>query len=90
MSIRIEFNSDGFRQLLNSSEVTAMIDGQVAAVKGRADAGMSGGETKGFNGRTVKGYGRASERWIGVVGTSDLATMIAESEQKTLTKAVHG
>lgn len=87
--MRIEFNSEGFKQILESGETKSMIEGHVNAIKARADANLNGAESQGFNAKTVLGsYGEG--RWIGFVGTSDLATMIAESENKALTKAVHG
>lgn len=85
----VEFNHDGFRQLLNSEEVKDMVEGHVNAIKARADANLNGAESKGFNAKVEKSN-YAGGRWIGFVGTSDLATMIAESEDKALTKAVHG
>ena len=85
----IEFNKDGFRQILMSGETKALIESQVDAIKARADAELNGTDSKGFNAKVVQGsYGGG--RWLGFVGTSDLATMIAESENKALTKAVHG
>lgn len=85
MSIRIEFNSDGFAALLKSDEVKGMIEGHTDAIKQKADNYVTG-ETAGFKG-DVKLMGT---RWVGLVGTTDMATMIAESEQKALTKAVNG
>ena len=89
-NVNIDFlQGAGFRQLLNSDEVKDMVEGHVNAIKARADAGLNGAESQGFNGRGEQGN-YAGGRWIGIVGTSDLATMIAESEDKVLTKAVHG
>lgn len=83
--MRIEFDSKGFEAILKSPETQQMLKGHADAIKGRADAFIEG-ESKGFNSRTtLKG-----SRWIARVGTSDKATVIAESEQKALTKAVHG
>lgn len=84
MSIRIEFNSDGFSALLKSDETRSMIETHANAIKDRADAYINGGE--GFNANTKM----MGTRWVGLVGTTDMETMIAESEQKALTKAVHG
>ena len=83
--MRIEFNSDGFAALLKSSEVQDLIRGHTDAVKQRADAYVTG-ETEGFRADTKL----MISRWVGLIGTSDRATMIAESEQKALTKAVSG
>ena len=83
--MRIEFNSAGFLALLKSSETQQMLKGHADAIKARADAYLEG-ESKGFNSRTTL----KESRWIARVGTSDMATVIAESEQKALTKAVNG
>lgn len=83
--MRIEFNPSGFEAILKGSEVQQMLKGHADAIKERAD-GYIDGESKGFNSKTTL----AGSRWIAIVGTSDMATIIAESEQKALTKAVHG
>lgn len=83
--MRIEFNSGGFMAILKSSETQQMLKSHADAIKERAD-GYIDGESKGFNSKTTL----AGSRWIAIVGTSDMATIIAESEQKALTKAVHG
>ena len=81
----IEFNSDGFDALLGSDAVQEMIQGYTDEIKAKADAYIVG-DSEGFKAdvRTV------GVRPVGLVGTTDMATMIAESEQKALTKAVHG
>lgn len=75
----------GFEAILKSSETQQMLKGHADAIKNRADAYIEG-ESKGFNSRTTL----AGSRWIAFVGTSDMATVIAESEDKALTKAVNG
>ena len=91
MSIeRIEFNSDGFAAFLKSDGVRSLIEGHTNAVKGRADAYIAG-ESQGFNSSVKEAHSpKYGGRWVGTVGTSDRATVIAESENKALTKAVHG
>lgn len=81
---RIEFNSDGFDALLGSDAVREMIQGHTDAVKERADAYIVG-DSEGFN-ANVRKFG---VRPVGLVGTTDMATMIAASEQKALQKAVN-
>ncbi len=81
---RIEFNSDGFDALLGSDAVREMIQGHTDAVKERADAYIVG-DSEGFN-ANVRKFG---VRPVGLVGTTDRATMIAASEQKALQKAVN-
>lgn len=81
---RIEFNSDGFNALLGSDAVREMIQGYTDEVKAKADAYIVG-DSEGFN-ANVKKFG---VRPVGLVGTTDMATMIAASEQKALQKAVN-
>ena len=83
--MRIEFNSAGFAAILKSSETQQMLKGHADAIKSRADAYIEG-ESQGFNSKTIQ----AGSRWIAIVGTSDRATLIAESEDKALEKAVNG
>lgn len=86
MSIeRIEFNSSGFAALIGSDAVQEMIQGYTDEIKAKADAYIVGG-SEGFNANVR----RVGVRPVGLVGTSDYATLVAESEQKALTKAVHG
>lgn len=80
----IEFNSDGFDALLGSDAVREMIQGYTDEVKAEADAYIVG-DSEGFN-ANVKKFG---VRPVGLVGTTDMATMIAASEQKALQKAVN-
>ena len=82
---RIEFNDAGFKALLGDDSVKDMIEGYTSDIKQRADAYIVG-ESEGFNG-SMRFNGT---RWVGLVGTSDYATLIAESEQKALSKAVNG
>lgn len=90
MSVRLDFlHGEGFKQILQSEGTKAMISGHANAIKARADANLNGAESQGFNARTIQS-GWGGGRWVGIVGTSDLATVIAESENKALTKAVHG
>ena len=87
--IRLEFNSEGFTQILTSDATKSMISGHVDAIKTRADAYLNGAESEGFNARVEMGnYGGG--RWIGFVGTSDRVTQIEQSENKILQRAVNG
>ena len=87
--IRLEFNDDGFRRLLQSDEVHDMVEGHVNAIKQRADANIAG-ESEGYNARVEQAKNATyGGRWIGIVGTSDYESIVAESENGALTKAVH-
>ena len=86
--LRLEFNSDGFREILCGDGVKGMVDSATEKIKARADAGIQG-ESEGFRATSILGnYGGG--RWVGFVSTTDQESMIAESEGKALSKAVSG
>ena len=83
---RIVFNSEGFRQILLSDGCHDVIQQVTDEIRDKADANNDrGGE--GFN-STVQVGGYGGGRWIGFVGTSDENSMIAESEDQALTRAL--
>ena len=84
--IRLEFVEEGFQKLLLCDELHDEIERQTNAIKQRADANITG-ESEGYN--AFVAHDRA-DRWIGVVGTSDYASVVAESENAALTRAVKG
>lgn len=86
MSVRIVFNSEGFRQVLLSEGCHEVVTQVTEEIKDRANSNNArGGE--GFRASTqVGGYGGG--RWIGFVSTTDKNTIIAESEDKALTGAL--
>lgn len=79
--VRIEFNSEGFRQILNSDGCEELVRSTAEGIAERANAN-SGLDS--FRSSTVK----AGTRWIGFASTSDKASVIAESEDKALTGAI--
>lgn len=84
--IKIEFISDGFRQILESAGVKAAVESAANDIKNKADANITE-ESAGFSVNTWKGsYGGG--RWVASVTTTDRASIVAESENKALTKAV--
>lgn len=84
--IKIEFVSAGFKEILNSDGVRDAVDRAAQDIKAKADAGIQG-ESNGFQVKTYPGkFGGG--RWISVVATTDRASMVAESEDKALTRAV--
>ena len=86
--MRLEFNSDGFKEILCSDGVHGLVDSTTEKIKAKADAGING-DSEGFRASSMLGnYGGG--RWVGFVSTTDNATMIAESEGKALSKAVSG
>ena len=80
---RIKFISDGFKAILASDGVRKLVTEQTAAIKARADANISG-KSVGYNMKIYPPGGR----WIGIVGTTDHASIVAEAEEKALSRAV--
>lgn len=86
MSIRLVFNSDGFRQILQSDGVHDLVQQTAEEIAEKANANNTRGG-QGFEARTqIGGYGGG--RYIGFVTTSDNKAKIAESEDKALTRAL--
>lgn len=78
---RIVFNSDGFKQLLNSPEVEALVLNEAQKI---ADAASEGLEGEGFRAHSQK----AGTRYIAFAGTTDEESIRAEAENKALSRAV--
>ena len=78
---RIVFNSDGFKQLLNSPEVEALVLNEAQKI---ADAASEGLEGEGFRAHSKK----AGTRYIAFTGTTDEESIRAEAEDKALSRAV--
>ena len=77
--VKIEFNSDGFRQILMSEGVKSVVLSEAEKIQTKAnDNGDEHFSAKAWTG----GYGGG--RWV----ASAFATQKAESEHKALTKAV--
>lgn len=82
MSARIEFISDGFRQLLNLPETEALVLSKAQDIADRASAEAP--DSQGYRASSRK----AETRYIAFAGTTDEASCIAEAENKTLSRAV--
>lgn len=81
---RIEFNSDGFRQILLSEGCHELVQETADSIAEKANANAG---TDGFKASTqVGGYGGG--RWVGFVSATDKETMAAESENAALTRAL--
>lgn len=78
---RIVFNSDGFKQLLNSPEVEVLVLSEAQKI---ADAASEGLEGEGFRAHSKK----AGTRYIAFAGTTDEESIRAEAENKALSRAV--
>ena len=86
MSARLVFNSDGFRQILQSDGVHDLVQQTAEEIAEKANANNTRGG-QGFEARTqIGGYGGG--RYIGFVTTADNKAKIAESEDKALTRAL--
>ncbi len=82
MAVRLEFNSDGFRELLNSPEVEQLVLQHAQEIANRANE-ASGLDS--FEAHSLK----AGTRYIAFAGTTDDASAQAESESKVLSQAVY-
>lgn len=93
MKVRItDWNSKLCEEILCSSEVKSIIDGYGREVEGRANANMPTDKSyqgsKGFVYYGGKKYAYRSNRYMGHVYTTDIKSMIAESEHKALSRAL--
>lgn len=87
--IRLEFNSDGFKEVLCSSGVHGVVESAASGIQARANANANlSDNSTGYYMRTVQGS--SAGRWLGFVGATDHETLVAESEYQALTKAVSG
>lgn len=76
MATRIEFNSEGFKQILNLPETEQLVLSEAQAIATRAGEGFEAHSRK------------AGTRYIAFVGTTDRQSCIAEAENKVLSRAV--
>ena len=82
-SMRLEFVDAGFKALLNSPEVEQLVLSKAQEIADRANAECPESE-EGFRAHSLK----AGTRYIAFAGTTDDATVRAESENKVLSRAV--
>lgn len=85
--VRIEFNGEAFGELLRSEEVRETVTEVTQGIHDRANANNHrGGE--GFR-MSVEPSGRfKNRRWVGFVSTTDKKSVIAETEDGALTRAI--
>lgn len=85
-SIRLEFISEGFKEILESDGVHDLVQETAEGICDKANGNnVRGGE--GFTTSVIHGsYGGG--RWVGFVKTTDKQSEIAEAEDKALTGAV--
>ena len=84
--VRIQFNSEGFRQILLSEGCRDLVQQTTEGIADRANANNTRGGD-GFKATTqVGGYGGG--RWIGFVTATDKKASAAQSEDQALTRAI--
>lgn len=81
--MRIEFNNEGFRTILQSPECQALVLSHATEIADRANGSLTGA-SEGFRTHSVK----APSRYIAFAGTTDEESVRAESENKVLSRAV--
>lgn len=82
---RIQWNNQGFKEILHSTGVQSMLRSEAEAIAGRASAQVSG---SGYR----ASISNAGSRYIGFATSTDEASTIAETEDKVLQRSVipHG
>lgn len=92
-SMRLVFNSEGFRQILTSDGCHDLVTAKADEIKEKAVANYAAVAPKGADASEgirastqIGGYGGG--RWLGFVSTADANAAAAEAEDKILTRAV--
>lgn len=88
--IRLEFLSDGFKEILTGAGVQNLVSEATQKIQAQANANAAGEldeDSEGFSAKTWLG-GFGGGRWVGSVSTTDHSTMVAEAENKALSRAV--
>ena len=85
---KIEFNSQGFKDILFSPGTKELVQGVAGRIQAEANAGIQE-DSEGFSSNVVAG-GYGGGRYVGFVTSLDNKAAQAESEDKVLSKAVHG
>ena len=82
MAIRLEFIDAGFKAILNSPETEQLVLSEAQAIVDRASAEVP--DSEGFRAHSRK----AGTRYIAFAGTTGHASIVAEAENKVLSRAV--
>lgn len=90
--VTIEFNSDGFRQILLSSGVQGVVAEATQQIAARANANLIDTSSEGYEGDVMESprmssYGNGG-RYVGFVRALDYKAMADEAEYKSLSRAV--
>lgn len=88
MSVRIQFNSDGFREILQSDGVRTLVEETAHNIQSRANGNLAD-SSDGYEVDVISG-GYGGGRWVGFVASADAAAAAAEAEYKALSRAVEG
>lgn len=94
MNIELEFNSEGFRQILLSDGVKSLVETASNNIAARANANLTDADSEGYDVMIAESprmskYGSGG-RWVGFVGAADYKAMADEAENKSLSRAVTG
>lgn len=85
--MQIKFKSEGFKQILTGDGVQSAVESAAASIQAKANANLTE-DSEGFSSHVWQGnYGGG--RWIGSVSTTDYTSMVAETENKALSRAVN-
>ena len=85
---KIKFNKQGFKDILFSPGTKELVQGVADKIQAEANAGIQE-DSEGFSSNVVAG-GYGGGRYVGFVTSLDNKAAQAESEDKVLSKAVHG
>ena len=80
---KIDFNPDGFKEILESEEMKAAIEAQTNEIASKAQSNVSRADVEIYK-KVQQGTKGGTGRWIGVVSVLDRE----ESENKALTRAM--
>ena len=84
--MKIEFISDGFREILLSDGVKALVDEATTEIQSKANANLLE-DSEGYE-KTVMYGNYGGGRWVGFVQCTDRASCVAEAEYNALSGAV--
>lgn len=90
--IQLTFNSAGFREILLSDGVRAVVAEATDQITSVANANLTDASSEGYEGDVVEsprmsGYGNGG-RWVGFVRCADYRAAVDEAENKSLSRAV--
>ena len=89
MAIKFTWINSGFQDILCCDGTMSQVQAATEKIKSKANANNTRGGN-GFNSGTRLGQAFGSRRAMGFVYTTDRKSMIAEAEDKALSKAVGG